>query len=145
MAWDEWEQLKADALARRKDGMRLDSAAGAGGSGAAGAPDLKTNKPGNDTAVKALQHEIPQNTDKAGSHADESSATAVREFSGWQTGSGLKDAHAEWELQVKNLKRRLGQDRAALEGSHQHLQYVDHGVGSRTARIDVGPHQGREV
>lgn len=30
MAWGEWEQLKADALARRQNGMRLDSAAGAG-------------------------------------------------------------------------------------------------------------------
>ncbi|MBJ7002724.1 hypothetical protein ACFYOR_34410 [Streptomyces griseofuscus] len=142
MAWDEWEQLKADALARRQNGMRLDSAAG---TGTGGAPDLKTNEAGNDTAVKALQDEIPRGTDKAGSHADESSATAVREFSGWQTGSGLKDAHAEWQLQVKNLKARLGQDRAALEGSHQHLQYVDYGVGSRTAQIKAGPHQGHEV
>ncbi|MFJ5034490.1 hypothetical protein ACIQB5_42050 [Streptomyces sp. NPDC088560] len=145
MAWDEWEQLKADALARRQNGMQLDSAAGVGGSGAVGAPDLKTNKAGNDAAVKALQDEIPRDTDKAGSHADESTATAVREFSGWQTGSGLKDAHAEWELQVKNLKGRLGQDKEALEGSHQHLQYVDYGVGSRTAQIKAGPHQGREV
>ncbi|MCH0558907.1 hypothetical protein [Streptomyces sp. MUM 16J] len=145
MVWDEWEQLKADALARRQNGMRLDSVAGTAGCAAAGAPDLKTNKSGNDTAVKALQGEIPQDTDKAGSHADDSSATAVREFSGWQTGSGLKDAHAEWELQVKSLKGRLGQDKAALEDSHQHLQYVDYGVGSRTAQIKAGPHQGREV
>ncbi|MFD8390272.1 hypothetical protein ACFV2N_13960 [Streptomyces sp. NPDC059680] len=145
MAWDEWEQLKAGALARRQNGMRLDSAADAGGTGVAGAPDMKTNKAGNDVAVKALQGEIPQDTDKAGRHADESTSAAVREFSGWDTGSGLKDAHAEWELQVKNLKARLGQDKAALEGSHQHLQYVDYGVGSRTAQIDAGRRQGREV
>ncbi|MFJ9818113.1 hypothetical protein ACIRU3_23175 [Streptomyces sp. NPDC101151] len=80
-----------------------------------------------------------------GGHADDSSATAAREFSGWQTGSGLKDAHAEWELQVKNLKGRLGQDKAALEGSHQHLQYVDYDVGSRTGQINAGPHQGGEI
>ncbi|MFE3638225.1 hypothetical protein [Streptomyces sp. NPDC059168] len=104
MAWDEWEQLKADALARRQNGMQLDSAAGAGEGDAVGAPELKTNKAGNDAAVKALQEEIPRDTDRAGSHADDSSAMAVREFSGWQTGSGLKDAHAEWEFQVKNLK-----------------------------------------
>ncbi|MER6027922.1 hypothetical protein [Streptomyces sp. NPDC001851] len=145
MAWDEWEQLKADALARRQNWMQLDSAAEAGGGGAAGASDLKTNKAGNDTAVKALQGELPQGTDKAGSYADGSTATAVREFSGWQTGAGLKDAHDEWELQVKNLKARLGQDKAALEDSHEHLQYVDYGVGSRTAQINAGPHQGREV
>jgi hypothetical protein len=144
MAWDEWEQLKADALARRQNGMRLDSAAGAGAGGAAGAPDLKTNKVGKDAAVKALQDEIPRGTDKAGSRADDSSSAAVREFSGWETGSGLEDAHAEWELQVKNLKGRLGQDQAALDGSHQHLQYVDYGVGSRTTQINAGLHKGRE-
>ncbi|WP_330338063.1 hypothetical protein [Streptomyces sp. NBC_00557] len=143
MGWDEWEQLKADALARRQNAMRLDSTAG---TGASSAPDLKTNKAGKGAAVKALQGEIPQDTDKAGSHADESTSAAVRELSGWETGAGLKDAHAEWQLQVKNLKARLAQDQAALEGSHQYLQYVDYDVGSRTAQIDAGPHvPGRKV
>ncbi|MER6075084.1 hypothetical protein ABT187_41020 [Streptomyces sp. NPDC001817] len=130
MAWDEWEQLKADALARRQDGMRLDSAAdAAGGSGTGSAPDLKMNHAGNKAAVKALREVIRPDTDKAGSHADDSSATAAQKFSGWATGSALKAAHAEWELQVKNLKGRLGQDQTALEKTHQDFRYTD--LGSR--------------
>ncbi|MEU8690514.1 hypothetical protein [Streptomyces sp. NPDC048665] len=135
MAWDEWEQLKADALTRRQDGMRLDSADTAGGGGTAGAPYLKTNKAGKDYAVKALRNELRPKTEQAGSHADESSAAAVHAFSGWSTGSGLKTAHAEWELQVKNLQGRLVKDQGDLEASHQEFQYVDHGVRSRIALI----------
>ncbi|MFE2696381.1 hypothetical protein [Streptomyces mirabilis] len=143
MAWDEWEQLKADALARRQGQMRLDSAAAAGGGGG-GEPDLKTNKTGQKSAVAALD-DIQRGTDKAGSHADESSAVAVREFAGWDTGAGLKDAHAEWELQVKNLKGRLARDQEALKGSHGHFQYVDYGVRSQVAQIDAGPDPRREA
>ncbi|MFI1365747.1 hypothetical protein [Streptomyces griseochromogenes] len=135
MAWDEWDQLKADALSRQQNGMRLDSTAPAGGGGAAGAPYLKTNKAGKDAAVKALRDELRPKTEQAGSHADESSAAAVRAFSGWSTGSGLKAAHAEWELQVKNLQGRLAKDQGDLEASHQEFQYVDHGVRSRIALI----------
>ncbi|MFH9964913.1 hypothetical protein ACH4PR_26550 [Streptomyces mirabilis] len=138
MAWDEWEQLKAEALARRQEGMRLDSAADTAGGGTGGPPDLKTNKAGNKAAVKALRELIQPDTDKAGSHADESSSTAAREFSGWDTGSGLKAAHAEWELQVKGLKGRLGEDQKALEKTHQGFQYHDLGVRSQIAQINVG-------
>lgn len=138
MAWDEWEQLKAEALARRQEGVRLDSTAGTSGGGSGGAPDLKTNKAGNKTAVKALRELIQPDTDKAGSHADESSSAAVREFSGWDTGSGLKAAHAEWELQVKSLKGRLGEDQTALERTHQNFQYLDLGTGSQIAQINLG-------
>ncbi|QUW78223.1 hypothetical protein SMIR_02915 [Streptomyces mirabilis] len=144
MAWDEWEQLKADALARRQGQMRLDSAAAAGGGGTGGAPDLKTNKTGQKTAVSALD-DIHRDTGKAGSHADESSATAVREFTGWDTGSGLKDAHAEWVLQVKNLQGRLVKDQESLKDSHQQFQYVDYGVRSEIAQIDAGPDPRREA
>ena len=145
MAWDEWEQLKADALARQQDQMRLDSAAGAGGGGRGGAPDLRTNKTGKKAAVKALREDIRPGADKAGNHAEESSSAAVREFSGWDTGSGLKDAHEEWELQVKNLKGRLEADQTALEQTHQDFQYVDYGIRSQVAQIDAGPDSRREV
>ncbi|MFF3920111.1 hypothetical protein ACFYZB_43195 [Streptomyces sp. NPDC001852] len=145
MAWDEWEQLKADALARRQDGMRLDSAAdAAGGGGTGSAPDLKMNHAGNKAAVKALREVIRPDTDKAGSHADDSSATAAQKFSGWATGSALKAAHAEWELQVKNLKGRLGQDQTALEKTHQDFRYTDLGVKSRIAQIGMGFNLGEE-
>jgi len=138
MAWDEWEQLKADALARQQNQMRLDSAAGGGG-GTGNAPDLKTNNAGKQAAVRALTVDIEPGTQKAGSHADEATSAAAREFSGWDTGSGLKDAQDEWGLQVKNLQARLAADKNSLDGSHQHLQYVDYGMKSDVAQVKVRP------
>ncbi|MFF2425323.1 hypothetical protein [Streptomyces mirabilis] len=144
MAWDEWEQLKADALARGQEGMRLDSAAAAGGGGTGNSADLKTNKAGKKVAVKSLRDEIRPDTDTAGSHADESSSAIVREFSGWATGSGLKAAHEEWDLQVKSLKGRLGEDQTALEKTHQAFQYLDLGIGGQIVQIDAGRDTRRE-
>ncbi|MFD3558968.1 hypothetical protein ACFWVU_04765 [Streptomyces sp. NPDC058686] len=145
MAWDEWEQLKAEALARRQGPMQLNSLAPAGGSGGGDVGTLKSNTSGKKAAVKVLQEDIRPGTDKAGGHADDSSGSTVREFSGWDTGSGLKDAHAEWELQVKGLKGRLSRDQTALEQTKQHFQYVDHEVKSRADRIDTGRAGRREV
>ncbi|MFI2432031.1 hypothetical protein [Streptomyces sp. NPDC018693] len=145
MAWEEWEQLKAQALARSQNGMQLNGVAEAGGAGATGAPDFRTNKPGKKIAVNALRVELPEGTKEAGSHPDESSSAAAREFSGWETGSGLTSAHEEWGLQVQGLLGRLDRDLGALEGSHGHFQYVDHGVGSQLAQLDSGVDPRREA
>ncbi|GAA2639869.1 hypothetical protein [Streptomyces vastus] len=92
-------------------------------------------------AIKLLQPDgdIFRNTDKAGRHAEENSGAAMREFTGWDTGAGLKDAHNEWELQVKSLMNRLDADREALEGTKRDFQYLDLGIRSRIAQIDAGP------
>ncbi|MBX9398531.1 hypothetical protein K4749_34365 [Streptomyces sp. TRM72054] len=144
MAWDEWEQLKADALARQQDSMRLNSAGGSGAGGADGA-GLRTNASGKSAAVRVLEEDIQPGTGKAGSHAEESSEVAVREFSGWATSSGLKDAHNEWELQVRNLKHRLDADKTALQQTKREFQYVDYDVKSQVSRIDPGLDTRREV
>ncbi|MFF1835329.1 hypothetical protein ACFVXE_14130 [Streptomyces sp. NPDC058231] len=132
MAWDEWEELKAEALARRQNHMRLNSAGGGD------APDLKTNAPGRKAAIKALREDIRPGTDKAGAHADESSDSAVREFSGWDTGSGLKAALEEWGLQVKHLKGRLEGDQSALAQTGHDFQYVDFDVRNRMTQVGTG-------
>ncbi|WP_329572490.1 hypothetical protein [Streptomyces sp. NBC_01361] len=63
----------------------------------------------------------------------------------WRPLSVRKDAHAEWELQVKGLKGRLGRDQAALEQTKQPFQYVDHGVKGRADQVDTGRAGRREV
>ncbi|WP_338897813.1 hypothetical protein WBG99_21290 [Streptomyces sp. TG1A-60] len=142
MAWDEWEQLKANALARQQDRMQLNSA---GGGGSAAAADLKTNASGKTAAVKALREDIRPGTDKAGVHAEENSAAVVREFAGWDTGSGLKDAHREWELQVANLKNRLETDQTALEQTKRGFEFIDLDVRSGIARLDAGADPRRDA
>ncbi|MFD0315454.1 hypothetical protein [Streptomyces flavalbus] len=118
MSWEEWERLKANALA--------------------GQPDMRTDRTGKSAAIKALEDTIQPGADRAGMHAEESSGAAVREFTGWDTGAGLKDAHQEWESQVKSLKDRLAADRAALRANKREFQQVDHGVGGGLTQIDTG-------
>ena len=137
MVWDEWEQLKAAAAQRAGGGAartRLDGA----GAGVGGVVPLRTNPSGKQVAIKALRDDIRPGTTKAGAHSDESCGTTSRAFSGWETGSGLKDAHEEWALQVGQLKGRLAQDQASLEQTKQTFHGVDTGVRSSLATIDAG-------
>ncbi|MCK1821168.1 hypothetical protein MTQ10_16475 [Streptomyces sp. XM83C] len=136
MAWDEWELLKADALARRETGMRLNSVAPEGP--ASGAQDLKTDDQGSKAAAEALV-DLHRQTGQVGAYAEESTGTAVREFSGWQTSDGLKDAHEEWALQVKNLQNPLDKDRSSLVKAKKHFQYVDHEVRGNAAAVRITP------
>ncbi|WP_438292527.1 hypothetical protein [Streptomyces sp. HUAS TT7] len=142
MAWDEWEQLKADAAERRQNQMRLD---GAGGGASGGADDLRTNGSGKGAAVKTLREGIRPGTDKAGRHTEEGSASVARAFSGWAFGSALGDAQNEWEQQVENLKGRLATDQAALDQTKQDFKDIDHGVKSQVAQIHTTPVPRHEV
>ncbi|MYR42392.1 hypothetical protein [Streptomyces sp. SID5910] len=139
MAWDEWEQIKAAVAARQDNHTQLNSAGGT-----PGGPDLKTNDQGKQKAIKALVEAIRPGLDKAGTHADEDTDAAERTFTGWATGSGLKDAHDEWALQVKGLQQRLAHDQAALSKTKKGFQFVEHGVESALSRINSpgpGPHR----
>ncbi|MGW2818862.1 hypothetical protein [Streptomyces sp. NPDC001415] len=142
MAWDEWEQLKADAVERRQNQMHLD---GAGGGASGGAEDLRTNGSGKGAAVKALRVDIRPGTDKAGRHTEEGSASVARVFSGWAFGSALGDAQDEWEQQVENLKSRLATDQAALEQTKQDFKDIDHGVKSQVAQTPTAHAPRHEV
>ncbi|MEU3661013.1 hypothetical protein AB0E77_14855 [Streptomyces sp. NPDC032940] len=141
MAWDEWEQIKAAVAQRQDRHTQLNSA-----QGATGRPDLKTNSQGKQKAIKALVEAIRPGLDKTGTHADEDTDAAERTFNGWATGSGLKDAHDEWALQVKGLQERLAHDQAALSKTKKGFQFVEHDVESSLARINpLGPDPRRDV
>ncbi|TLQ43972.1 hypothetical protein [Streptomyces marianii] len=141
MAWDEWEQIKAEVANRHDSRMALNSMGGA-----AATADLKTNAQGKRGAIKALEDVLLRALDRAGIHADETTDAAEREFTGWAAGTGLKDAHDEWALQVKSLKARLARDQADLSKAKRDFQYVDHDVKSSLARIDpLSPDPRRNV
>ncbi|GFH37234.1 hypothetical protein [Streptomyces pacificus] len=135
MAWDEWEQIKAEVVARHQGEMRLDGTDAGTGSGDGAM--LRTNSPGMREAIRSLGEDVRPGVDKAGGHADESNHAAEREFMGWDTGSGLKDAHEKWARQLANLKSRLGQDQGALAQTKGALQQVDAGVHSTLTPIDT--------
>ncbi|SDL02801.1 hypothetical protein [Streptomyces indicus] len=132
MAWDEWEQIKSEVAARREGAVQLNSAGGGPGDGSI----LRTNSPGKKEAIRSLREDIRPGAKKAGTHADESTDAAEREFKGWDTGSGLKDAHEKWARQLTNLQSRLTQDQEALGMTKGDFQQVDVGVYSSLAQID---------
>ncbi|MFG2721378.1 hypothetical protein ACGFW5_24230 [Streptomyces sp. NPDC048416] len=132
MAWDEWEQLKSDALLRRQHHVALHSAAGGA------QKDLKTNHSGKTSAVKALREHIQPETDMAGHHSSDCSASIARTFWAWSFGPALGDAQNEWDSQVAGLMGRLAYEQTALEQTKQDFQDVDYAVGGQAVRIIVG-------
>ncbi|MER7173988.1 hypothetical protein [Streptomyces mesophilus] len=132
MAWDEWERIKSEVAARHEGEMQLNGTGEGRGDGSM----LRTNSPGKKEAVRSLREDIRPGAQKAGTHADESTNSAEREFKGWDTGSGLKDAHEKWDRQLTNLKSRLAQDQEALGRTKGDFQQIDVGVYSSLAQID---------
>ncbi|MFJ9681077.1 hypothetical protein ACIRP2_23940 [Streptomyces sp. NPDC101194] len=144
---DEWAAHKA-AAARSLGGSdtRLNGVGAGGAGGASGPADLKTNAAAKSAAANALSETIRPGTKKAGSHADDDSAAVVNEFTGWQTGAGLKEAHEEWERQVAHLQARLAKEQSGLQSAKRDFQYVDHEVERPLSRIaalgrDAGDHR----
>ncbi|WP_267245233.1 hypothetical protein [Streptomyces sp. PR69] len=140
MVWDEWEQIKAEAAAGHDRDLQ-----GSGAGGTPGTADLKTSAQGKRGAIKALVEVIRPGLDKAGVHADETTDDAEREFQGWATGAGLKDAHDEWALQVSGLKARLAQEQELLGRTKRDFQLFEHGVESSLMRIARGPDPRRDA
>ncbi|URN17831.1 MULTISPECIES: hypothetical protein [Streptomyces] len=131
MAWDEWEQLKAEAAERLGSRMRLNGVGGSPG----GPAVLKTDAAAKAGAIRALNEAIRPRTGALGGEADEETDTAEREFAEWATGVGLRAAHGEWRKQVESLKRRLEADEAALSTARKDLRHTDVEVMGRLSAI----------
>ncbi|MFI0981996.1 hypothetical protein ACH4SP_33935 [Streptomyces sp. NPDC021093] len=109
MAWDEWQQLKAEALAQPPVGMQLnaDPEAGRGGGGAGGAGgqgDLAATH--TDLAeVGASAYKLFDGLGNHGRDAWSSSQGAARDLTaqGFALGGGLDHVQDRWEKQLKTL------------------------------------------
>ncbi|MEU0392883.1 hypothetical protein ABZ208_08945 [Streptomyces sp. NPDC006208] len=139
MAWDEWEQIKADVASRPSTGTRLNQLDGGGGSGGGPAlfgPDLASTPAQKKAAANSIEKHLEPGTGTAGNVAEESTGAAVREFGpkdghGWDTASALKKAHQAWEKQVKVLMDRLASEKFALRRTNSVLVNNDVGIASQ--------------
>ncbi|WBO63478.1 hypothetical protein [Streptomyces camelliae] len=109
MAWDEWEQLKAQAAAGQSAHMQLNHVEGGGGTYGPYVVPSKTGdlKVGHDDLVKigsAAHHLYDQLWDKA-RVAIPSSDSAAGDLSkqGFAVGAGLQHVSDRWEEQLKTL------------------------------------------
>lgn len=107
MAWDEWEQLKADATGRQPTGMRLNQLE-PGGGGSAALPgqtgDLKVDQ--SDLAkIGSQAHGLYNTLWNKARVAVPSSDKAAGDLSGqgFALGGGLKHVSNRWDEQLKSL------------------------------------------
>ncbi|MFF2199069.1 hypothetical protein [Streptomyces sp. NPDC058145] len=96
-------------------------------------------------AAKALNDHIEPDTRRAGEWADDETGAAVKAFGardghGWLTSTALREAHATWGDQVRNLMDRLGAEKDALRSTNVVLTGSDLAAGSalrRTSALDL--------
>ncbi|MFF2858802.1 hypothetical protein ACFVSX_02795 [Streptomyces rubiginosohelvolus] len=107
MAWDEWEQLKADAVQRQSTGMQLNQL-DPGGGGSAPLPgqtgDLKVSN-GDLVKIGSQAHELYDQLWRKARVAVPSSDKAAGDLSGqgFALGGGLKHVSNRWDEQLKSL------------------------------------------
>ncbi|MBV7698095.1 hypothetical protein [Streptomyces sp. TRM70350] len=125
MAWDEWEQLKSDALQRRQDSaqMQLNSVdAGSGGTyGPFVVPSqfgvLKASQKDLATIGKSAHTLYNELWDKARvAVVGSDSAAADLSKQGFALGAGLQHVSTRWEEQLKSLM-----DACAHIANHMHV------------------------
>lgn len=137
MAWDEWEQIKAEAITRRTTQLQLNQLAPPGGGGGT-APDLASSPAKKQAAAKAIHEHLEPGVVRDGKHAVDSVNAAVKEFGardghGWDTSCALKRAHETWGKQVKTLLGRLASEKEALSRTGIDLRGNDLDIAGRIA------------
>ncbi|WP_223279309.1 hypothetical protein [Streptomyces sp. SDr-06] len=106
-----------------------------GQSGLVSTPEAKRS------AANTIETRLEPDTKKSGTHADESTAAAIKEFGphdghGWVTSGALKKAHHTWGEQVQGLMNRLAGEKSALRGANSLFQKTDFGVHQDIGRPD---------
>ncbi|MFF9245475.1 hypothetical protein [Streptomyces globisporus] len=83
------------------------------------APGLVSSPAQKRAAANAIEQHLEPDTKKSGNWASEENAAAVtalgaKDGEGWITSRAVKDAHAAWGKQVRNLMNRLGREKSSL-------------------------------
>ncbi|MFF4233774.1 hypothetical protein [Streptomyces sp. NPDC001820] len=105
MAWEEWEQRKADAAGRQSTQMQLNQVPADGGGGSGGGSDLvvhddELGKLGN------MAYDLREKFRVDADHARPSTFTASIDLfnDGLDMGSALTELHDAWNTQQQTLK-----------------------------------------
>ncbi|MCX5413558.1 hypothetical protein [Streptomyces sp. NBC_00059] len=121
---EEWAQQKGEVAERHSSQMRLNQLPADQGAtpqppllGSSSSPDLATTPAKKKKAANSIENNIEPGTRTAADAADESVRGAIAEFTGWETATGLKKAHHQWDEQVKRLMGRLSQEKSALRNT----------------------------
>ncbi|MEU0130387.1 hypothetical protein [Streptomyces sp. NPDC006289] len=114
---EEWGLLRARGTEQQGTPMRLNGVDDGPLPGLGGQADLASTLAEKKAAANTIETELEPDTRKATDWADEASATAAKEFEGWDTGAGLKKVTETWDKQVKVLMGRLSAEKNSLRGA----------------------------
>ncbi|MEU2221856.1 hypothetical protein [Streptomyces sp. NPDC018347] len=129
MAWDEWEQLKADVATRGSTGMRLNHVppdAGGDSPGRLKSDKKVWTKAGEDT--RGLQDDIGKALGKL-----DAGQAGLGETSGCQSAAAQKELYDSWKKYAEDVKGRCGELGGVMERAGHDLAKSD---GDVKAELD---------
>ncbi|MFE4672633.1 hypothetical protein [Streptomyces sp. NPDC056721] len=125
MTWEEWEQLKTDAEARRSTQMQINHVAPVGGDGGATPTfgDLKVKNADLEKIGKEA-HSLFEHLGREGkvAHSTSDSAASDLKQQGFDLAAGLQHVSSRWEKQLGSLL-----DACAQISNHLHRTQSIHG------------------
>ncbi|MEV3861145.1 hypothetical protein AB0J38_43415 [Streptomyces sp. NPDC050095] len=142
MAWDEWEQLKADAAGRQSTHMQLNQLDPGDGGGSAALPgstgDLKVTDADLNKIGSSAHTLYNQLWDKARVSIP-SSDTAAGDLSGqgFALGGGLKHVSNRWDEQLKSLMDACAQISNHMQVTKKVHAGDDHYIQRQMSSIDA--------
>ncbi|CAL9428207.1 hypothetical protein [Streptomyces sp. enrichment culture] len=136
MSWDEWEQLKTEAVERQSSRMRLNQVPASGPSGGEGggpSGDLRTRKQAWTRAgegVKGLKTDISEGLRKL-----EAGQSGVAESAGCLSAAAQKDVYESWKAYVGKVSGRCGAVGGLLERAGSDLAMTDKAIEAEFAKV----------
>ncbi|MFJ4919939.1 hypothetical protein [Streptomyces sp. NPDC088725] len=144
MAWDEWEQLKAEAAQKHSARMQLNQLAASGGGDGGDGPqgDLQVNQQ-DLAAVGDSAFRLFEELGRYGRDAWSSSQTAARNLTTqkFDFGSGLHIVQEQWEKQLQSLLdacAHISNHMDFTEKAHQGDEHFISSAVSSIATLDRG-------
>jgi hypothetical protein len=140
MAWDEWEQLKAEVAQRHSMRMELNDAAPGRSAGAANAPDSggsgtlqHTDQPWNHAA--AVAGDLDTGMGNAKRDLDTAVTAASSGLQGLSSVDALRTIHRSWDDRLSAIQRECQALQPALSNVSRTLGETDGAVGSRVSSV----------
>lgn len=134
MAWDEWEQIKADVAANGPASMQLNQASSEGGtSGGEASADLKSDKKAWVKAgegVTGLKGGIGKALTKLGD-----GQTGLGDTAGCRSAAAQKEIYASWKKYIGDVSSRCDALGGLLERSGHDLSKPDQAVMAELNRL----------
>ncbi|MFE9824183.1 hypothetical protein ACFYSH_18930 [Streptomyces sp. NPDC005791] len=135
MAWDEWEQLKAEAQERTAN-MQLNQASSQGESGGGGQGDLAVDQQ-DLAAIGDSAFKLFEDLGRYGRDAWSSSQTAAKNLTTqeFELGSGLDVVQKKWEKQLQSLVDACAHISNHMEFTKKTHQGDEYYIASRVSSI----------